>query len=423
MENVKQCIIIGCGLTGPVMGMLLVKYKVFEAKDIIIFERAREEQLSSSLGASMCIASTGMSVLEEIGVAEQVANAGVAISRYCYQKCDGQQLGEYDIGYFKDRYGSMMYGVERHTLRQLLLESARSLGIKVLFNKSLERVEQENDSHVTATFSDGTKYQSQILIGADGIHSNVRKSLFKQQGGEQACLDYSGYSLIYGVAERKNEMDSTFHSSIALGKYMITYPCSPTHQCWVINKSEKEEKEQWKMMHQSDVERVFKENQEFQNTYFKDTITNTKRLFKVGIYHHPQDLLSQPWSLGRVVLIGDSAHSISPHLGQGLNLGLQDTKQLTIVLKQQQQQQVGVRDCSWTIESLGKAFKLYEIKRSFPTKMIINKSNQQIKDKISCTTDDFEKECLQTIKYWSNQNIETIQNDFDRRFGYSQQQK
>jgi len=79
------------------------------------------------------------------------------------------------------------YAIHRATLRTILLN--RLKGVKIHLNKKLKSLSQINDE-VNFTFEDEISYSSDILIGADGIHSVVRKSIFnniKLRIAKQVC--------------------------------------------------------------------------------------------------------------------------------------------------------------------------------------------------------------------------------------------
>jgi len=177
------------------------------------------------------------------------------------------------------------------------------------------------------TFENGVTDTASFLVGCDGLHSDTRRSLF---GREKP--NFTGLTQTGGISPTPSHFRSrppTMLNIYGLGAHLITYPVSDTHHSWAVTRREDEEKETWRSMDQS-------KQDEFKSGPFSEwgfgggeLVKTAEKMVKYGLYDRPE---LKTWYKGRVVLLGDSAHPTSPHLGQGANQALEDVYHLILNL-------------------------------------------------------------------------------------------
>ncbi|MDF2652512.1 MAG: 2-polyprenyl-6-methoxyphenol hydroxylase, partial [Paenibacillus sp.] len=185
LPSTRKAIIIGAGIGGLTTALFLQK----QGWEVVIYEKKRE---LSEFGAGIVLAANAMHVLTELGLAEQVRVAGAKVGMAEIRSWDGKPITSVPVSKQAAQYGTYSYLIHRAKLQMILFQQLNAR-TTVYMNKKLITFEQ--DPHqVVVHFEDGSADTGHILIGADGIHSQVAHLLF---GIEQ--LRYSGFRAFRGM--------------------------------------------------------------------------------------------------------------------------------------------------------------------------------------------------------------------------------
>ncbi len=162
--------------------------RVFEAADAI-----RE------VGAGLWVPTNAMIVLERLGVAAAVRDAGLVVERAELWDYRRGQLQSSALGELGRRHGAPTVAIERPMLQRLL---AGYLGADhVRTGKVCRDVRQLGDGALV-TFADGSTEDARVVIGADGVRSTVRGALFPDRP-----LRYSGHTSYRALVDYRLEDD------------------------------------------------------------------------------------------------------------------------------------------------------------------------------------------------------------------------
>jgi salicylate hydroxylase len=189
----------------------------------------------------------------------------------------------------------------------------------VVTGKELINIEQKGEK-VILYFADGTTDEADLVIGADGIRSTVRKKLFKDVPAK-----FTGYRCLYAVAPSGTRKEPSmllqdYRSGYMFGTWTaggekssdIAVHCFKTKTAqtfdWTKEDGAREE-----------YIRILDERKAADDV--RTIVTNAQRVFDWSLYTL---LVEEPWSKGRIVLLGDAAHATSPFVGQGANQAMQD---------------------------------------------------------------------------------------------------
>jgi 2-polyprenyl-6-methoxyphenol hydroxylase-like FAD-dependent oxidoreductase len=206
-------------------------------------------------------------------------------------------------------------GIMRPVLARILAEATQAAGARVRLGCTFTDIEQDPDG-VDVTFSDGSRGRYDLVIGADGLYSKVRETMFPDAPMPQ----YSGQGVWRAVLPRFDEVATTM---MWLGPKVKTglNPVSRDEMYLFVTEDRPE------------------------NTYVApaDFLATLKGLLarfpaplmqKVAqqldehsqIVYRPLEslLVPQPWYQGRVVLIGDTVHATTPHMASGACIGIED---------------------------------------------------------------------------------------------------
>jgi 5-methylphenazine-1-carboxylate 1-monooxygenase len=336
-KNVK-IIIAGGGIGGLVTGLSLKK----AGFDPYVFESVEEVR---PLGVGINLLPHAVRVLTNLGLQEELEKIAVETRELVYANRFGQFFWEEPRGKFAG-YKWPQYSIHRGEFQQLLWRIAeKALGSgKIFSGHHLLAFRQDKDS-VHVQFLDKTKGDrtvevvGDLLVGADGIHSQVRKILYPEEGG----VVFSGQILYRGTAKIKPYLSGASMAMIgSMKQKMVVYPISSSLDRegdqlinWVANLKESEGAKltvrDWNR--QADKQKLL----ELYKTWSFDWLDVTELIDKAeSIYEFPmsdRDPLDR-WSFGRVTLLGDAAHPMYPIGSNGASQAILDSEALTRALEE-----------------------------------------------------------------------------------------
>src|SRR5205085_3848643 len=187
---VKRAVVIGGGIGGLCTAIGLQQAGV----ESVVYEQA--ERLSQ-VGAGVTLWANAMKALRKLGLADAVINTGAKIERGEIRTADGRTLSRSEQGELEQLFGEPTIAIHRADLHDILL-SALPTGTLRLGARCV-RLEQDEAGAATH-FSDGQTDRADLIVGADGVNSVVRKQLFPD-----LKLRYSGYTAWRGVVATRDE--------------------------------------------------------------------------------------------------------------------------------------------------------------------------------------------------------------------------
>nr|AJB84624.1 zeaxanthin epoxidase [Camellia sinensis]AUD40386.1 zeaxanthin epoxidase 1 [Camellia sinensis] len=211
--------------------------------------------------------------------------------------------------------------ISRMTLQQIL---ACAVGEDVIMNDSNVVNFEDDGDKVTVILENGQRYEGDLLVGADGIWSKVRKNLF---GSTEAT--YSGYTCYTGIADFVPADIETVGYRVFLG-----------HKQYFVSSDVGAGKMQWYAFHNEPpggVDGSTGKKQRLLKIFegWCDNVidlllaTDEDAILRRDIYDRAPTF---NWGKGRVTLLGDSVHAMQPNLGQGGCMAIEDSYQLAMEL-------------------------------------------------------------------------------------------
>ncbi|OSY42771.1 MULTISPECIES: FAD-dependent monooxygenase [Pseudonocardia] len=211
------------------------------------------------------------------------------------------------------------YEIMRGDLVRILHDLAKD-DAEYVFGIGVDRVEQD-DEKVTAHFSDGTTGEYDVLIGADGQGSRVRRAVLPDGAAEpyRQVGIHMAYWFIPRIASDRNIRDTYM---VPGGRQIMRRSHNPeqTQVYFVL----REESAEASAIHRSPIE----DQQRFWADRFRDAGWQVDRFIdgmRDAPFFYSQEVVqvrTGTWSKGRVVLAGDAAHCASPYSGMGVSAGL-----------------------------------------------------------------------------------------------------
>lgn len=333
-----KAIIIGGGIGGLVTALRLHQ----EGIEVKVFESVSEVK---PLGVGINLLPHAVRVLTNIGLQDKMQEMAVETRELVYANRFGQFFWEEPRGKFAG-YRWPQYSVHRGTFQMLLWEYAlATLGKDRLYTNCHFESFEQNDQEVTAYFYDKDtgklvlSESADILIGADGIHSKLRKLLYPNEGS----IVFSGNILYRGTTlMRPFSTGSTMAMIGSLKQKMVIYPISNTldengYQLinWVANLKDTNNT---KLTVRDWNREVSKEQLlEIYKSWRFDWIDVVKMIEEAkAIYEFPmsdRDPLDR-WTFNRVTLLGDAAHPMYPIGSNGASQAILDADALAIAIKE-----------------------------------------------------------------------------------------
>ncbi len=315
-RNPKRIAVIGGGMGGLATAIALPR---IAGAEVTVFEQA---SALGEVGAGVTVAPNAQRVLDELGVLEQVKGAGATPDGHgVYLDAKGDLVTDAAWEDSARRYQNI--GMYRPDLIDVLARQidpdAIRLGHRLTSLTTL-------DSGVRLEFENGASHDFDAVIGADGIHSAVRRSV--SQFPEPV---YSGYIVYRGVVDAAALPDDWPKISQVWMGNQRHFMCYPLQQRTLFNfvagiPSGRPLHGPW-----SGPAAVSELAAEFQGADWDPKlhrfIEAIEQTFWWGLFDH-EPLTN--WSCGPITLLGDAAHTMLPHQGQGVNQAIEDSMALAI---------------------------------------------------------------------------------------------
>ena len=304
------------------------------------------------LGLGINLQPNAVRELMELGLGPELSRVAIPTSTLSYHNKHGQLIWSEPRG-IAAGYSWPQYAIHRGDLLMILLSAVKTrLGPdRYLTGHHFVSFEQDADS-VTASFIDREtgrplgQRAGDILIGADGIHSTVRRCLYPDEGPPL----FSGRMIWRGSVEAEPFLDG--RTQVMIGhrdQRAVVYPMSCEAQDrgrslinWAVvlgNRWSEDERENWdRTTTKAAFYRVF-ENWNFNWIRFADLIAATKEIFEYP--KSDRDPLPR-WTVGRVTLLGDAAHPMRPVGSQAGSQAIMDARVLAYCVANEPTAELGL---------------------------------------------------------------------------------
>ncbi len=296
---------VGAGIGGLATSIALRPTDV----DVVVLERASD--LSKvELGAGITLWPNAMLALDKLGVGREVRQRGAVLTKFDQRSHKGRLLSRWPLVEMGRRVGAPVCGINRPELHAAL---AAAGGDSVRTGSTVERFSAD-DGQVSVGIAGGGSETGDVLIGADGIESVIRKQLL----GEQP-LRHSGLTMWRANLPRLDpaiapEVD--FSAWWGPGAKFVVFKSGPERWSWEgIVTSEPGGRE-------TDKQLIHDRFAGFADPCHQiiDAIDDAA-IFRTDVFDRPPD---PEWGTGHVTLLGDAAHPMTFAIGQGAAQALED---------------------------------------------------------------------------------------------------
>lgn len=339
----KKIAIVGAGIGGLTLAISLQR----KGFDVTVYESAPEIK---AIGAGLTLAANAVKALMEIGIGDEVLQAGKIMKALYIKDQKGAILAHADSEKLSAKLGVInSFTIHRADLHRILLGQLAPGTVQL--NKNCVDFVQSPEQ-VTLLFRDGSQTVADYLIACDGIHSVIRKKLLPESQPR-----YAGYTCWRAVIDElpsgldRNETIETWGQGSRFG----IVPLTENRLYWFACINAKQNDPVMRSFQIPSLLVYFSNFHSPVSDILKKT--NPEQL----IWSDISDLKPiKKFAFGNIVLMGDAAHATTPNMGQGACMAIEDAAVLSNCLEQ--------------YETGEEAFQKFEHKRISRTTKIVNTS-------------------------------------------------
>ena len=307
-------LIVGGGIGGLTTALTLAK-KGFRVK---VFEKTPG---LTELGAGIQLSPNCSSILDDLGLGPQLKTHGISP-----ESIDIRQWETGEIIYsqnLKTPESSSYCLIHRGDLLSILTEAATEDPlISISYNSDVQSFDQNKDE--VWLERDGIKHRGELLIGADGIHSAVRKYFFNNDRPQRT--KNIAWRFLVPSHKLPTHM-STPKANIwwGSGKHIVHYPVRSgkfINCVCIIEKKSGQDIESWENSGDKMELKEYFSNWNSEITAMIEE-ANDESCYKWALYHRKP---TNKWVNNRVVLLGDACHPALPFLAQGAAMAIEDAQ-------------------------------------------------------------------------------------------------
>jgi len=316
MSAVSRVAIVGSGVAGTAAAILLAEGGV----EVDVFERKPD---LSALGSGITLQGNALRVFDRLGVWERVKEAGYSFDQ------TGLRAPGPDAPFIAQipdaRTGGPDYpavaGMYRPDLARILADRATELGARIHYGTTVTSFTQDDDG-VDVTLSNGDAGRYDLLIGADGLHSDIRKQL-----GIEVEPERTGMGIWRAFVPRPKEVTQT--DLYYGGPVYIAGYCPTSEEMMYAYLVEPAQDRQ--LSPEQGVE-VMKELSQAYGGPWNEIRESLGEASRVNYTWFTKHVVPDAWNRGRVVIVGEAAHSCPPTIAQGAAQAAEDALVLSELL-------------------------------------------------------------------------------------------
>jgi 2-polyprenyl-6-methoxyphenol hydroxylase-like FAD-dependent oxidoreductase len=307
MDN-KNILISGAGIAGVSLAFWLKKFG-FNPTIIELSPKLREA------GYAIDFMGAGFNVAEKMGLIPGLEKVDINISKLVFVDENNREKGSMNYQKIKKLMNNRALTLLRSDLAKVIYDSLDK-DIEIIFGDTINKIEQE-DEKVNVIFRSGLTRSFDLLVGADGLHSNVRNLIFRSENQFEKYYGY--YTSSFTIENFSYEGRAFSMFNVPFKQVAIyTYSQNRTATFFIFTSPEK------LIYDHNDIEK--------QKQFLKDEFMNAgwkcaEVLSKVDstsdfYFDSISQIKMDNWSKGRITLVGDACYCPSLLSGKGSTLAM-----------------------------------------------------------------------------------------------------
>tara|TARA_Y100001970_G_scaffold272407_1_gene369094 strand:- start:4453 stop:5640 length:1188 start_codon:yes stop_codon:yes gene_type:complete len=304
---------------GGIGGLFAANALIAQGLEVSVYEQAPE---LGEIGAGFFLTPNSVRQLERVGLGPSVERWGALVGEGSqYLRQDGSPIAPVQV---EDASGwNATYGMHRADMVELLAAELHD-GIVHCGHKAINF--EQDDQHARVIFANGIQIEADIVIAADGIHSELRPFVFPP-----STPVFHGTISYRGLVPRDQLPDWPMDIWLMWAgpkKHFLVFPVRSGEMINYVGfvPTDEQMRESWSAPGDPDTLRA-----EFADwdPRIEALLQKVDQTFRWALYDREP---LPTWTKGRLALLGDAAHPMLPHLGQGANQAMEDGMALAIIL-------------------------------------------------------------------------------------------
>lgn len=310
MANDRRVLIVGGGIGGMVAAVALRR----QGTAVHVIEAARRED---QLGTGINLQHNALVALQEAGLLEQCKAEGFPWETITNRNgLTGEIISRIDMPWPKRPGVPGAMGIMRTTFAEILAQEALSLGVEITYQTKVASLEQDGTG-VTAELTNGVRDRGDVVVSADGAYSQIRRMVF----GDEHKLEYAGQGVWRFTVPRPKTLDGFTMFRNPDGKSTGFLPLAPDLAYYFLLESTAEP---LRVPADKAADMLSERLSVFEVPEIRDLLPLMYEGWHVSYRPFDVLLMPAPWHKGRVVLLGDAAHSLTPQLTSGGGMAIED---------------------------------------------------------------------------------------------------
>ncbi|KAF7169438.1 hypothetical protein CNMCM6106_004343 [Aspergillus hiratsukae] len=327
-----------CGFTviivgGSIAGLTLAHCLGRAGINHIVLEKGSDA--APQVGASIGILPNGARILDQLDLYREIEHhtEPLKTATICYP--DGFSFSSSFPKLIHERFGYPLAFLDRQKVLEILFRSYNG-NKRMHLNSEVNGLQVTSDGVVVTTI-DGKEYHGHLVVGADGVHSVIRSEIWKASPvvteAEKKSMTVE-YSCIFGISSPIDGLNAGDQVNAFFDhRTIVTIQGKGGRIYWFVIQK----------LHQK---YIYPNSPRFTSS---DAVAAAERLRNVLVYRDItfgaiwdrretasmtalEENVFRTWHHGRMVLIGDSVHKMTPNLGQGANMAIEDAAALATFL-------------------------------------------------------------------------------------------
>ena len=307
-NGLKRVLIVGAGIAGCATAISLALRGI----EVRLVEKQAEWKFQSS---GIFVYSNGLACLRDLGVLPEILRAGFAVpdGRNVYYDHRGNHI--VDVRYPALDGGAIpaILGIKRADLHRVLAGRIEDLKIRCELGLTVEDLTQ-SEGRVDVTLSNGERDIFDLVVGADGIRSQIR-----DMAGFAIEPRYTGFGVWRSVHKRPAELTDKI-MMMGVGKRFGIMPISDDRLYTFGTIAEPKDRYYDPRSWADTMREKFAEFEGPARQFLDELGPESEVLFTAV----EEIAMPLPWHRGRVLMIGDASHASTPFMGQGGAMAMQD---------------------------------------------------------------------------------------------------
>lgn len=302
-----RILIVGAGVAGPTVAHWLLRGN----HEVTIVERASAPREGGYL---IDFWGAGFDVAERMGIVPRLSEVGYAVRELREVNDRGQTIARMDPGRVAKSANGRFLSVARSDLAAIILSSLEGR-VETLFGDTVDAIE-DRDDRVVAHFASSPARDFDLVIGADGLHSSVRRQVFGSESDFERYLGIMVSVFVLDGYEPRDELVGVTRTTV--GRQVLRFAQRDGSTVVALTFRHDGTSPLGDLTAQQDLLRDQFADMRWEVPEILDRMPDARSFY----FDRVSQIRMPTWSRGRVVLLGDAAACASLLAGQGSALAM-----------------------------------------------------------------------------------------------------